>query len=243
MMQFSGIDAVFYYSTTIFYQAEVNDPELATTLLGIINVLVTIVAVKYMDSAGRKKLLIISWIGLLASYSVLTMSFVLKPYYGYMDVVSSVRKALFSFLCTCWFTRIYCTYIYYASGIGRSNNRSNHFLCFWSRLYCLVHHCRNLPSLCTWYGNGSVSWKLWTLCDWTHIRTENDLMLIQTSHIHFSIEAYSLTGQQTGKLLLFILAISICSITSLTHALHTYNAGSLPFHYHIYSSLHNRIHS
>lgn len=46
MMQFSGIDAVFYYLTTIFYEAEVNDPELATTLLGIINVLVTIVAVK-----------------------------------------------------------------------------------------------------------------------------------------------------------------------------------------------------
>ena len=32
MMQFSGIDAVFYYSTTIFYQADVNDPELATTV-------------------------------------------------------------------------------------------------------------------------------------------------------------------------------------------------------------------
>lgn len=41
MMQFSGIDAVFYYSTTVFYQAEVPDPELATTCLGIINVIVT----------------------------------------------------------------------------------------------------------------------------------------------------------------------------------------------------------
>ena len=89
MMQFSGIDAVFYYSTSIFYQAEVYNPELATTLLGIINVLVTIVAVKYMDSAGRKRLLTISWIGLLASYAMLTMSFVLKPYYGFMDKVSS----------------------------------------------------------------------------------------------------------------------------------------------------------
>jgi MFS family permease len=40
MMQFSGIDAVFYYSTTVFKQAEVPDPELATTCLGIINVIV-----------------------------------------------------------------------------------------------------------------------------------------------------------------------------------------------------------
>lgn len=109
MMQFSGIDAVFYYSTSIFYQAEVYDPELATTLLGIINVLVTIVAVKYMDSAGRKRLLIISWIGLLASYAMLTMSFVLKPYYGFMDKVSVVSTTgviiFFSFGpgCIAWF--------------------------------------------------------------------------------------------------------------------------------------------
>jgi Na+/melibiose symporter-like transporter len=40
MMQFSGIDAVFYYSTTVFRQADVSDPELATTCLGAINVLV-----------------------------------------------------------------------------------------------------------------------------------------------------------------------------------------------------------
>lgn len=92
MMQFSGIDAVFYYSTTIFYQAEVSDPELATTLLGIINVAVTIVAVKYMDVSGRKRLLTISWVGLLASYAVLTMSFVCKPYYGFMDKVSAALR-------------------------------------------------------------------------------------------------------------------------------------------------------
>ena len=49
MMQFSGIDAVFYYSTTVFKQADVSDPELATTALGIINVLVTIVALTCSD--------------------------------------------------------------------------------------------------------------------------------------------------------------------------------------------------
>lgn len=88
MMQFSGIDAVFYYSTTIFYQAQVDDPELATTLLGIVNVLITILAVRFMDSAGRKRLLIISWIGLFVSYLVLTASFILKPSYNFMDKVS-----------------------------------------------------------------------------------------------------------------------------------------------------------
>ena len=88
MMQFSGIDAVFYYSTTVFYQAGVSDPELATTCLGVINVIITIIAVKFMDSAGRKTLLTWSWIGLFISFSILTMSFVFKPYVDWMDQVS-----------------------------------------------------------------------------------------------------------------------------------------------------------
>ena len=89
MMQFSGIDAVFYYSTKIFREAEVTDPELATTLLGAINVFITIVAVRYIDVAGRKILLTTAWIGLMASYLLLTISFIWKPYYDFMDIVSS----------------------------------------------------------------------------------------------------------------------------------------------------------
>ena len=88
MTQFSGIDAVFYYSTRVFYQANVQDPELATTCLGVINVIVTIFAVKWMDTAGRKTLLTYSWIGMCISYVVLTLSFILKPYFGLMDQVS-----------------------------------------------------------------------------------------------------------------------------------------------------------
>ena len=88
MMQFSGIDAVFYYSTTVFKQAEVVNPELATTCLGFINVIVTIFAVKYMDSLGRKALLTFSWIGMCISFIALTASFVLKPYLSFMDQLS-----------------------------------------------------------------------------------------------------------------------------------------------------------
>uniref|UniRef100_A0A7R9WFZ3 Hexose transporter 1 n=1 Tax=Pseudictyota dubia TaxID=2749911 RepID=A0A7R9WFZ3_9STRA len=94
MMQFSGIDAVFYYSTTVFYQADVSDPELATTCLGIINVIVTIFAVKFMDTAGRKTLLKYSWIGMLISYLVLTTSFVLKGHVALMDQVSIVAAKI-----------------------------------------------------------------------------------------------------------------------------------------------------
>lgn len=109
MMQFSGIDAVFYYSTTVFKQAGVYDPELATTLLGVINVVVTIFAVKYMDTAGRKSLLTYSWIGMFASFSALTASFVFKPYLAYMDQLSVISTTgvivFFAFGpgCIAWF--------------------------------------------------------------------------------------------------------------------------------------------
>lgn len=109
MMQFSGIDAVFYYSTRVFRQASVADPELATTGLGVINVVVTIFAVKYMDTAGRKTLLKYSWMGMLASYLLLTASFVLKPYLQYMDQLSifSMTGVIIFFAfgpgCIAWF--------------------------------------------------------------------------------------------------------------------------------------------
>lgn len=89
MMQFSGIDAVFYYSTSVFKEAGVSDPALATTSLGIINVIVTIFAVKSMDSAGRKTLLTYSWYGMSTSFMLLTASFILKGFgVAYMDQLS-----------------------------------------------------------------------------------------------------------------------------------------------------------
>jgi sugar porter (SP) family MFS transporter len=109
MMQFSGIDAVFYYSTSVFQQASVVDPELATTGLGIINVLVTIVAVRYMDTAGRQILLKWSWMGMCTSYVILTASFVLQPYLpgmGRLSVISMTGVIIFFAFgpgCIAWF--------------------------------------------------------------------------------------------------------------------------------------------
>jgi SP family facilitated glucose transporter-like MFS transporter 1 len=111
MMQFSGIDAVFYYSTSVFKQAEVSDPALATTCLGIINVIVTIFAVKGMDTAGRKTLLTYSWYGMSTSFLLLTMSFILKEFgdVQYMDQLSVLAMTgvivFFAFGpgCVAWF--------------------------------------------------------------------------------------------------------------------------------------------
>lgn len=93
----------------VFRQASVGDPELATTGLGVINVIITIFAVKYMDSAGRKTLLRYSWMGMCTSYIILTSSFIFKPHLAYMDQVSVVSMTgviiFFAFGpgCIAWF--------------------------------------------------------------------------------------------------------------------------------------------
>lgn len=110
MMQFSGIDAVFYYSTMVFKQAGVSDPALATTCLGIINVIITIFAVKFMDSVGRKTLLTYSWYGMCASFLTLTCSFILKEkgieYMDQLSVVATTGVIIFFAFgpgCVAWF--------------------------------------------------------------------------------------------------------------------------------------------
>ena len=56
-VQFSGIDAIFYYSTLMFRHANVEDPQLATTLLSLVNLAMTWIAMGIMGKAGRRGLI------------------------------------------------------------------------------------------------------------------------------------------------------------------------------------------
>lgn len=70
--QLSGINAVIFYSTTIFTDAKINiEPSTCTIIIGVIQVIATFVATMTVDRLGRKKLLIIS--GLLMATCTLTL--------------------------------------------------------------------------------------------------------------------------------------------------------------------------
>lgn len=58
--QFSGINAIMYYSTDIFTTAHVGvkDAFSATVLVGLVNLLFTFVAIALVDKAGRRPLLL-----------------------------------------------------------------------------------------------------------------------------------------------------------------------------------------
>ena len=59
--QFSGINAIMYYSTVIFMKAPhigVKDAFAATVVIGLVNLLFTFVAIALVDKAGRRPLLL-----------------------------------------------------------------------------------------------------------------------------------------------------------------------------------------
>jgi MFS transporter, SP family, galactose:H+ symporter len=77
--QFTGINTVIYYAPTIFQFAGLQSHSaaiLATAGVGIVNVLLTILAVRLLDSVGRRPLLLYGLVGMILSLGVLGFAFI-----------------------------------------------------------------------------------------------------------------------------------------------------------------------
>ncbi|KAK7394166.1 hypothetical protein VNO78_14686 [Psophocarpus tetragonolobus] len=97
LQQLAGINAVVYYSTSVFRSAGIASDVAASALVGASNVFGTIVASSLMDKQGRKSLLIISFSGMAASMLLLSVSSawkVLTPYSGTLAVFGTVLYVL-----------------------------------------------------------------------------------------------------------------------------------------------------
>lgn len=70
----TGINTVMLYSAKIFHFAGVTDPFLATTVVGFVNVGVTIISVKLVDSYGRRPLLLLGTAVMIVALGVLSWS-------------------------------------------------------------------------------------------------------------------------------------------------------------------------
>jgi sugar porter (SP) family MFS transporter len=76
--QITGINTVIYYAPTIFQQAGLGSASaaiLATAGVGVVNVLMTVVAIKLMDKSGRRKLLLTGLAIMGAMLLVLALAF------------------------------------------------------------------------------------------------------------------------------------------------------------------------
>jgi len=86
--QLCGINAVFYYSSSIF-EGVIANPLVGTTLVGAVNVVATYVALLLMDSFGRRTLMLWSTGGMLVSCVILVLS--LLHYFSNMTALIAVN--------------------------------------------------------------------------------------------------------------------------------------------------------
>ncbi|XP_058498022.1 solute carrier family 2, facilitated glucose transporter member 1-like isoform X2 [Solea solea] len=75
--QFSGINAVFYYSTGIFEKAGVSQPVYATIGTGVVNTVFTVVSLFVVERVGRRPLHLIGLMGMAVSAVCLTIAMAL----------------------------------------------------------------------------------------------------------------------------------------------------------------------
>ncbi|WOL09457.1 plastidic glucose transporter 4 [Canna indica] len=83
--QLAGINAIVYYSTSVFRSAGIASDVAASALVGASNVFGTMIASSLMDRQGRKSLLIMSFTGMVAYFS-LSYSIQLRPSWMHIDV-------------------------------------------------------------------------------------------------------------------------------------------------------------
>ncbi|MEW5317035.1 MAG: hypothetical protein WDW38_008366 [Sanguina aurantia] len=97
LQQFAGINAIVYFSTSVFRSAGVVSDTAASAAVGVTNVLGTIVAAWLMDRAGRKQLLGGSFLGQACAMFIMAAGFslaALKPYAGSIAVAGTLLYVL-----------------------------------------------------------------------------------------------------------------------------------------------------
>jgi SP family facilitated glucose transporter-like MFS transporter 3 len=92
--QFSGINAVFYYSTS-FFEGVIENPLIGTAIVGAVNVLATYAVLFLMDRCGRRTLILWSSGGMFFSCIVIVLS--LLGYLGKLTALLAVNAYVIFF--------------------------------------------------------------------------------------------------------------------------------------------------
>uniref|UniRef100_A0A6I8RGW9 Solute carrier family 2 member 2 n=1 Tax=Xenopus tropicalis TaxID=8364 RepID=A0A6I8RGW9_XENTR len=93
--QFSGINGIFYYSTSIFTRAGISQPVYATIGVGAVNTVFTVVSVFLVEKAGRRSLYLVGLGGMCICAIVMTIALALLTQHAWMSYLSLVAIFLF----------------------------------------------------------------------------------------------------------------------------------------------------
>lgn len=96
VQQITGINAVFFYATTIFEQSGIgtNAAFSQAVLVGLTNLLFTFVAIAFIDKLGRKPLVIVGLIGIIISMSITSFTFSQATYQLKTETVERLPGSL-----------------------------------------------------------------------------------------------------------------------------------------------------
>ncbi|XP_029472781.1 solute carrier family 2, facilitated glucose transporter member 2 [Rhinatrema bivittatum] len=93
--QFSGINAIFYYSTNIFEKAGIGKPVYATIGVGVVNTVFTVISVFLVEKAGRRFLFLVGLAGMGVCTIIMTIGLELLSKYTWTSYLSMVAIFLF----------------------------------------------------------------------------------------------------------------------------------------------------
>lgn len=96
--QVTGINTVIYYAPKIFQFAGIVSSSSAifsTLLVGVVNVLFTIVAISLLDRVGRRPLLLVGLAGMVASLTLLGFSFYLSSLFGLLGSLATAGLMIY----------------------------------------------------------------------------------------------------------------------------------------------------
>jgi MFS transporter, SP family, arabinose:H+ symporter len=98
--QVSGINAIIYYAPRIFEMTGLGRSSslLSTVGIGVVNFLFTLIAINFIDKIGRKTLMLIGSIGLIATLGLVSQAFYTQDFSGWaVTVYLLVYIAFFAF--------------------------------------------------------------------------------------------------------------------------------------------------
>lgn len=95
--QVTGINAIMYYAPEIFKSTGDGSDSalLQTVLVGVVNLLFTLVAIKYVDQAGRKKLLLVGSAGMAICLAIVGGAFYLQLAKGNLVLIAILAYIAF----------------------------------------------------------------------------------------------------------------------------------------------------
>lgn len=97
MQQLTGINTIIYYAPTILKLAHFQTSQafLSTLLIGVVNVIVSIIVLPLIDSLGRRKLLLSGLIGMMVSLLLLGVSVKLQAAHPGLRPVMAISMMLY----------------------------------------------------------------------------------------------------------------------------------------------------